>query len=364
MIQFFSFRRIFLMNKFRTVDLFCGGGGLSQGLQNAGFEIVAAFDFWHAAIDFYNHNFTGHAAYEQDISNVDETIARICKWKPAIIVGGPPCQDFSSAGKRDEQGGRAELTIVYAKIVTTIRPQLFIMENVDRALKSHTYRQAIKMFLDAGYHMTIAVLDASLCGVPQKRKRVVVVGTLKKPKSNLIDVYKTMQASAPMTIREYLGDKLGIDYYYRHPRSYARRGIFSIDEPSPTVRGVNRPIPKGYVGHPGDAAPISTPNLRPLTTKERSLLQTFPREWNLVGRKSDLEQIIGNAVPVKLAEFVGRAIKSVDAIDPLISPLCEDSSYEAPYDEIPDPIQELMLFEQAPSYEKNRKASTFSLEYL
>ena len=341
------------MNKFRTVDLFCGGGGLSQGLQNAGFDIVASFDFWIPAIDFYNQNIKGHSAYQQDLSNVEESVERIRKWKPSVIVGGPPCQDFSSAGKRDENGGRAELTIAYARIVTAIRPQLFVMENVDRALKALTYKQAIKIFADAGYHMTIAVLDASLCGVPQKRKRVVVVGSLKEPAKSLVEVYRQMQSDTPMTIRDYLGDSLGIDYYYRHPRSYARRGVFSIDEPSPTVRGVNRPIPGGYAGHPGDAAPVNTPNLRPLTTKERSLIQTFPREWELVGAKSEVEQIIGNAVPVKLGEFIGNAIKEVDRASAIVTLPRKGVVYDVP-DEACRPVQELMVFEQAARYTTDR----------
>lgn len=334
------------MNKFRTVDLFCGGGGLSQGLQDAGFDVVASFDFWTPAIDFYNQNIKGHSAYQQDLSDVEGSVERVGKWKPSVIVGGPPCQDFSSAGKRDENGGRAELTIAYARIVTAIRPQLFIMENVDRALKAATYRQAIQIFAEAGYHMTIAVLDASLCGAPQKRKRAVAVGSLIEPAKSLADVYRAMQSDKPMTIRDYLGDSLGIDFYYRHPRSYVRRGVFSIDEPSPTVRGVNRPIPGGYTGHPGDAAPVGTPGLRPLTTKERSLIQTFPREWELVGAKSDVEQIVGNAVPVKLGEFIGRAIMEVDKAKPIVAAPGEGVEYDVP-NETCRPVQELMVFEQS-----------------
>ena len=337
------------MNKFRTVDLFCGGGGLSQGLQNAGFDIVAAFDWWQPAINFYNQNITGHSAYQQDLSDVNASVERIRKWKPSIIVGGPPCQDFSSAGKRDEGGGRAELTTAYAQIVCAVRPQLFIMENVDRAVKANIYRKALNMFADAGYHLTIAILDASLCGTPQKRKRVVVVGTLKESSASLIDIYKEMQSDKPMTIRDYLGDSLGIDFYYRHPRSYARRGIFSIDEPSPTVRGVNRPIPSGYPGHPGDAAPVTTKGLRPLTTKERSLIQTFPQEWVMVGAKSELEQIIGNAVPVKLGEFVGKAIKKADAIDALVLPLSKAVDYTN-RSEPPTTRQPFFVFEQRSKY--------------
>lgn len=340
------------MNKFRTVDLFCGGGGLSQGLQNAGFDVVAAFDWWQPAINFYNQNITGHSAYRQDLSDVQASVERIKKWNPAVIVGGPPCQDFSSAGKRDEGGGRAELTTAYAQIVCAVRPQLFIMENVDRAIKAKIYQKALNMFVGAGYHLSIAILDASLCGAPQKRKRVVVVGTLKKSSVSLIDIYKEMQSEKPMTIRDYLGDSLGIDFYYRHPRSYARRGIFSIDEPSPTVRGVNRPIPNGYTGHPGDAAPVTTNGLRPLTTKERSLIQTFPKEWIMVGAKSEVEQIIGNAVPVKLGEFVGKAIKTADSKDALVSALTDSSvSFQPP--EPPIKRQSFFVFEQKSRYLPN-----------
>ena len=342
------------MNKFRTVDLFCGGGGLSQGLQNAGFDVVAAFDIWPAAVEFYNRNLKGHSAYLQNLSAIEESIARIREWNPSIIVGGPPCQDFSSAGKRDESGGRAELTIAYARIVLAIRPQLFIMENVDRALKSGTYQQALKMFSGAGYNLTVEVLDASLCGVPQKRKRVVAVGSLKKPDRPLAEVYAGMMARKPMTVRDYFGNSLGTDFYYRHPRSYARRGVFSIDEPSPTIRGVNRPIPAGYAGHPGDAAPVGTPHLRPLTTKERSLIQTFPEDWNLGGAKSDVEQIIGNAVPVKLAEFIGRAIRKLDEESAIIAEPRDSLIYQMP-EVVSRPVQEWMSFECGGSCESIRR---------
>ncbi len=300
------------MNKksLRTVDLFCGGGGLSQGLLEAGFNVVAAFDAWQQAINFYNHNIYHHQAHLLDLSDVENAICEIKKWKPDIIVGGPPCQDFSSAGKRDETGSRANLTLSYAQIVTTIQPTYFIMENVDRALKTQTFKRALQLFENAGYALTVQVLDASLCGVPQKRKRVVVVGKKNGKGNALIPFYEKNQSKTPMTMRDYFGDSLGIDCYYRHPRSYARRAVFSIDEPSPTIRGVNRPIPSGYPGHPGDVQKVSSGKVRPLTTKERSLIQTFPKEWDIeIGKKSDIEQIVGNAVPVQLANFIGKCFK-------------------------------------------------------
>ena len=109
-----------------------------------------------------------------------------------------------------------------------------------------------------------------------------------------------------MTIRDYLGDSLGVDYYFRIPRSYDRRAIFSIDKPAMTVRGVDRPIPPNYKPHPNDAAPLS--EARCLTPKERSLIQTFPEDFKFFGTKTDINQMVGNAVPVKLAEFVARAV--------------------------------------------------------
>jgi len=84
--------------------------------------------------------------------------------------------------------------------------------------------------------------------------------------------------------------------------------VFSVDEPSPTIRGVNRPIAKGYPGHHGDAAPVNS-KIRPLTTKERSMVQSFPESFILTGNKTHDEQIIGNAVPVKLAEYVALRLK-------------------------------------------------------
>ncbi|MGP1576728.1 MAG: DNA cytosine methyltransferase [Treponema sp.] len=111
-----------------------------------------------------------------------------------------------------------------------------------------------------------------------------------------------------MTIRDYLGNSLGVNYYYRYPRNYNRRGIFSIDEPSPTIRGVNRPIPPGYKTNSCDPQNIDLSDIRPLTTKERSFIQTFPKDFIFEGTKTDLEQIIGNAVPVNLAKFVAQSL--------------------------------------------------------
>lgn len=291
----------------RVVDLFCGCGGLSLGFEKAGFDVVAAFDKWPAALEVYHRNFN-HDAEELDLSNIFESVHVISHYKPDMIIGGPPCQDFSSAGQRNEDGGRGTLTTHYAKIISIIRPQWFVMENVDRITKTQKLIDAKEIFEAAGYGMTQYVLDASYCGVPQKRKRFFLIGKLGEENDFLMPILLAGVAKKPMTVRDYFGDSLGVEYYYRHPRSYVRRGIFSIDEPSPTIRGVNRPMPDGYKIHSNDPVK-SKEGIRPLTTKERSYIQTFPASFEFVGTKTDMEQMIGNAVPVNLGRYVASCIQ-------------------------------------------------------
>jgi len=289
----------------RIVDLFSGCGGLSLGFQNAGFDIVAAFENWDTAIDCYKQNFT-HPIIKCDLSDTNSAVSLIDGYKPDIIIGGPPCQDFSHAGKRIESD-RASLTDAYAKIVSSIKPKYFVMENVDRAQKSQAYEKARSIFKENGYGLTEIVLDASKCGVPQKRKRFFCIGAMGLPDGFILEDIKNKMSSKEMTLHDYFGDALGFEYYYRHPRNYNRRAVFSVYEPAPTMRGVNRPVPKGYPGHPKDACLISN-DVRALTTLERSLIQTFPANFKWIGSKTDTEQMIGNAVPVKLAEFVATSL--------------------------------------------------------
>ena len=168
-------------------------------------------------------------------------------------------------------------------------------------------QRSIKILKEAGYGITMQVLNASFCGVPQARKRFFMIGNLKEDDNFLLPYLEKNLSKKPMTIHDYFGDSLKLDYYYRHPRSYMRRGIFSVHEPSPTIRGVNRPIPSGYKKHSGDPIEITT-DLRPLTTLERSYIQTFPKSFKFRGTKTNLEQIIGNAVPVKLSQYIANCI--------------------------------------------------------
>ena len=276
-------------------------------------RFLAAFDNWDDAIAVYHTNFK-HPVIKQDLSKVDETVEKVNKYKPDMIIGGPPCQDFSSAGKRDEDNGRGDLTVNYAQVIAGVKPEWFVMENVDRIIKTEKLVQAKAIFKECGYGLTYTVLNACRCGAPQRRKRFIMIGHLNEEDNFMSKILEERQADKEMTVADYFGSQLDIQFYYRHPRSYARRGIFSVNEPSPTIRGVNRPMPAGYQLHPTDPVK-SLDGIRPLTTLERSMIQTFPKDFKFIGNKTNMEQMIGNAVPVNLARYVGECIMAYLGIE-------------------------------------------------
>lgn len=293
----------------RAVDLFCGCGGMSLGFQNAGYEILGAFDNWEPAVRTYEKNFT-HPVYKADLSD-EGMVTIVDELKPEIIIGGPPCQDFSSAGHRDETRGRAALSKTYTDIVSTAKPKYFVMENVPRIRLSETYQYVRNELKNVGYGLTEKIMDASYCGVPQKRKRLFLIGCLGAKDDFLSKYLERNLAAKPMSMFDYIGDALGVEYYFRIPRSYSRRAVFSIYEPCQTIRGVDRPIPPNYKRHPQDPVEIG-PLVRALTPKERSFMQTFPEGFVFEENRTNTNQMIGNAVPVKLAEYVAKAIQKYD----------------------------------------------------
>lgn len=274
---------------------------MTLGFKNAGFDVVAAFDNWKPAVEVYKANFN-HPITLIDLGE-EEALDLINKENPDVIIGGPPCQDFSIAGGRDFNGNRANLTLRFAEIVINTTPSYFVMENVYNIEGTPVLNRVLEQFSNAGYGLTHGVFDASLMNVPQKRKRYFVIGELGGENEGLRSLIKKHLAKESLTVREYLGDKLKTDFYYMHPRSYARRAVFSVDEPSATVRGVNRPIPQTYKFHKADAAK-SFDKIRALNSTERGLLQTFPEDFIFLGPKTSVEQMIGNAVPVNMANFI------------------------------------------------------------
>lgn len=290
----------------KVIDLFSGCGGMSLGFQNAGCEIVAAYDNWQPAIDIYQRNFQ-HPIFKKDLS-AEDVVPELKGYSPDMIIGGPPCQDFSIAGKRDFRGKRANLTLKFGQIVSEVHPQWFVMENVYNIEKSPVFEEVLAIFKSAGYGITKHVWDASYMGVPQMRRRYFVIGKLDEKDDFLLEKLLSGLSKERMTVRKYLdGKQFDAEFIYQHPRTYKRRAIFSIDEPLSTIRSVNRPIPSNYTIHPADKTSDLT-KVHVLTTKERSYIQSFPESFKFIGNTSSIEQAIGNAVPVKMAEYIAKSI--------------------------------------------------------
>lgn len=318
----------------KVVDLFCGCGGLSLGFQAAGFETLAAYDCWDKAISAYNLNLGNHAKL-LDLADFDSCISELESLGgsgdfPAII-GGPPCQDFSLAGKRKE-AQNADLTIKFAKLVSHFSPQFFVMENVPNAGRFPTYRQAINYLEENHFHIVKLVVDASKLGVPQRRKRLFAIGSKDENLAVWIGIVlrnalETRVQMPPRTLDEWFGPGYIPELYYRHPRTYSRRGIFSSNEPSPTIRGVNRPMSENYKFIPADHLVIQDvkgvrdvsaemedtvrSEVNRLDTDLRKQIQTFPKNFRLGAAQTHNEQMIGNAVPVMLGYFVAAVIADV-----------------------------------------------------
>jgi DNA (cytosine-5)-methyltransferase 1 len=278
---------------------------MSLGFQNAGFDIVAAFDNWLPAVNVYRQNFD-HPVELLDLAE-PAAMEMLAKFNPQIIIGGPPCQDFSSAGVNNYSASRANLAERYAHIIQVFRPTYFVLENVPRIRHTEIFTRIENKLQSAGYGLTRRILDASYCGVPQTRKRLFLVGCLGEDTDFLGDIIDQNLSKSQLTMREYFGDELDTDYYFRVPTNYTRRGVFSVDDPCVTIRGIDRPIPSGYKGHPNDPAPIG-PLVRALTVAERARVQTFPKNFVFDSTKTNLNHMIGNAVPVKMAELVANAI--------------------------------------------------------
>src|SRR3989338_5010914 len=309
-----------MLTMIKAVDFFSGCGGLSLGFTNAGFKIVKSYDNWDKAVETYKTNMPDHPVELIDLKELmndnNPELQLLKKINPEVIMGGPPCQDFSSAGKRNGNGHRGNLTPLFAEIVVKIQPRLVIMENVSeiRNTGEEQLTKAKKILKENGYGITAAILNASDFGVPQNRKRFFLIAR-KNGKDNEISEHLESQKKNKKSVRQYFEENKislnGTEHFYRHPRSYNRRGIFSIDELSPTIRGVNRPIPKTYKTHSLDTEK-NINKVRPLTIQERAIIQTFPKKFKFSGNKTEIEQQIGNAVPPLLALAIANAIKSFE----------------------------------------------------
>ena len=159
------------------VDLFAGAGGFSYGLGSAGWTGLLAIDNWGDAVQTYQKNFGGHAIWETDVALVDQQRLRShMEGDPDWVVGGPPCQGFSTVGKRQRSDSRNQLFLEFMRIVKLLKPQGFVLENVLGLKDMKFVDDVVEVFSELGYRVSPMVLRSADFGVPQLRRRVVFVG--------------------------------------------------------------------------------------------------------------------------------------------------------------------------------------------
>ncbi len=180
-----------------VIDLFCGCGGFSKGFEQAGFNVCYGIDLWEDAIVTYKHNFPNAVAVNHDISDVsgNDILSAIGLEAKAVdvIIGGPPCQGFSLSGKRLIDDERNKLYKSFVRIVSQIKPKIFVMENVPglvRLFDGMVAERVISDFSEIGYDVKMQILSSDNYGVPQQRKRVFIVGLNK-------EVFKSFSFSYP-----------------------------------------------------------------------------------------------------------------------------------------------------------------------
>ncbi|MBE3649174.1 DNA cytosine methyltransferase [Paenibacillus polymyxa] len=241
-------------NGLTVAELFCGGGLMAVGLKSAGYTLTFANDFDKRAVQAYAHNIGDHVVYG-DITS-DDIQAQIPD--ADIIAGGPPCQDYSVAGSgAGEEGERGKLVWTYLGVIARKQPKAFVFENVKGLVsKKHrpTFDALLAYFESINYSVSWRVINAWDYGVAQKRERVIAVGIRKDLGFTFEFPEPSAEEYRTQVLRDVIGDLPEVsDYYYRHPRNYDRRAVYGLDEVSPTVRTVNRPMPDGYSAHRDDA---------------------------------------------------------------------------------------------------------------
>ena len=166
---------------YNVLDLFCGCGGLSLGFEQAGFHVLLGIDIWEDALKTYKHNHTSSRTLCADMSSLTgKDVADIINGeKVDVIIGGPPCQGFSIAGKRIVDDERNKLYKGFVRMVEYFKPKAFVMENVPNILSignGVVKDTIIRDFESLGYTVAVKVLLASDYGVPQNRRRAIFVG--------------------------------------------------------------------------------------------------------------------------------------------------------------------------------------------
>ncbi len=341
------------MTKYTCIDSFCGAGGLGLGLQRAGFNILLSFDIDQLCIDTINNNqkYFNHLTVKADIADMlNGELLKRCNLKRGelfLLAGGPPCQGFSVQRRGSDTDSRNELVLKYGRLIDELYPKFFVMENVSGIAGKRgktILEQLIENVEQIGYHVHVKLLDAQDFGVPQRRKRYIIIGerkdignhyeypepigarhtvrdaigNLPAPPQNGTDHpelslhrrdhlsernLQRIRAIKEGQGREDLPDELLADCHKIDSSVIGFRNVYgrmAWDDVAPTITARFDSFTRGKFGHPTQDRSISL--------REGALLQTFPIDFEFVGNKVDVARQIGNAVPPMMAELIGKSI--------------------------------------------------------
>ena len=337
-------------NKPVAVDLFCGAGGLSYGMQRSGIDIAAGLD----ADPVCRHPFSANVgAVFHELNIADVTAEFVESLFPdacvRILAGCAPCQPYSPyTHKNSSKDQRWQLLLKFGELVRELEPDIVTMENVPHLRNHEGFDEFLQTLKDSGYSTPFnAVVHCDYYGVPQSRKRLVVMAS----RFGEIGMIKpTHKGSNTRTVRKAIGRLKPIDAGSSHPRDQLHKasslsaknlariqrsspggswrdweedlkaachtresgktfgsvyGRMEWDSLAPTLTTQFNGFGNGRFGHPDQDRAISL--------REGAILQTFPRNYSFVPkgspvRMAQIARMIGNAVPVKLAEAIGKSI--------------------------------------------------------
>ena len=309
-------------NKYIVLDLFCGCGGFSKGLSTAGLNIVAGIDIWNKAIETYGENNKHHALCKDLTQYTPEQFIQDTGIKNIdILVGGPPCQGFSIAGKRDNKDPRNSLFMEYVKYLKHFKPKAFIMENVVGILSMKTAENKNVIDIIMGelgkeYNCKYYKLSAADFEVPQIRKRTIFIG-FRKDLNIIPTAPKTVSANNHIPTSTLLEKRENVNKKY----FLSAKAITGINNKKTVMAekgfgfgasyiDVTKPcytIPARYWKDGYDAlVKYSDTDIRRLTEKELAKVQTFPDDYVFKGTRKDIIMQIGNAVACRFAYHLGK----------------------------------------------------------
>lgn len=323
--------------KLKVVSLFSGAGGLDLGFEKAGFEIIWANEFDKNIWETYEKNFPNTFLCKKSIKDIDTKEIPDCD----IIIGGPPCQSFSEAGKqKGVKDPRGQLFYEYIRVLKDKKPKVFVAENVSGLLaKKHKndLDNFLKEFKNAGYNVSVELYNTHNYNCAQDRLRIIFVGvrkdlniTFNKPKESNNKLFlKDIISNMPAPIKTVNGkNNIGICSILNHeyldssfsPMFMSRNRVRTWQEPSFTILATARQIPL----HPQAPLMIKQSKdkfifdknflslYRRLSVRECAKIQGFPDNFEFVYKKiEDGYKMVGNAVAVPLAFTIAKQIKKL-----------------------------------------------------